>query len=134
MSKAKEKGDFDMNKIQFPVDYVMIKCVDVSISFKDHGRESTESVYTKLNIDLPQGSLLCVCGPQGHGKSTFLQLIGQVLIPDEGEVFVPPHLRVLHIPAEVYFIEDELRDNLFFSMGSAAIPNVDKQRGLRICE
>ena len=25
-------------------------------------------------------SLICVCGPQGHGKSTFLQLIGQVLV------------------------------------------------------
>jgi ABC-type multidrug transport system fused ATPase/permease subunit len=135
VKEAAERGDTTMKTIKFPVDFVMIRCVDLSIGFTDPGHKNTkEAVFTNMSIDLPQGSVICVYGPQGNGKSTFLQLIGQVLVPDEGDVFVPPHLRVLHIPAEVYFIEDELRDNLFFALGSAQIPSGDLQRGLRICK
>ena len=32
--------------------------------------------------------------------------LSEVLVPDEGEVFIPPHLRVLYVPAEQYFIEE----------------------------
>ena len=30
----------------------------------------------------------------------------EVLVPDAGSVFIPPHLRVLYVPAEQYFIEE----------------------------
>ena len=79
-------------------------------------------------------SVICVCGPRGHGKSTFLQLLGNVLVPDDGEVFVPPHLRILHVSSEVLFIEEEIKDNLFFGNGMEKVSDAQWQRALRICE
>lgn len=37
-----------------------------------------------------------------HMHSPFwqVQLFGQILVPDNGHVFVPPHLRVLHVVQE----------------------------------
>jgi ABC-type multidrug transport system fused ATPase/permease subunit len=132
--KATESGALQANQALFPVDFVAIQCVDLSFSFKGHGEEEMEQVLTNVSIELPQGEMICVCGPQGHGKNTFLQCIGQVLFPDEGEVFVPPHLRVLYIPSEVYFIEEEIRDNLFFGRGLEELSNAEWRRGLRICK
>ena len=75
---------------------------------------ATKPVFTGTNVDIPQGSMICVCGPRGIGKNTFLQLLGQVLVPDEGVIFVPPHLRVLYVPSEVYFIKEDIVANIFF--------------------
>ena len=89
-------GEVDPNHAKFPVDYVKLSLKDISFSFNSKGADDNTPILKNMSIDIPQGSLICVCGPQGHGKSTFLQLIGQVLVPDDGEVFVPPHLRILH--------------------------------------
>jgi ABC-type multidrug transport system fused ATPase/permease subunit len=129
---AAERGDEVAKKILFPVDFVSIKCIDVSFSYGT-GKD-TVTVIRNTSIEIPQGIALCVCGPRGHGKSTFLQLLSNVLLPDSGEVFVPPHLRVLHVSNEAFFIEDDVRENLFFGHGSQEVSNAQWQRALRICE
>ena len=108
-------------KIAFPVDFVPLKCGNVSFSYTRYGGKETLPVLMNMSAEIPQGAVVCVCGPQGHGKSTFLQLMGQVLIPDTGEVFVPPHLRVLHVSSEVYFIAEDIKVNLFFGRGKDTV-------------
>ena len=57
-----------------------------------------------------------------------------MLVPDGGQVFVPPHLRVLHVTSEVYFVNESLRENVFFATGNDGfIPEETWERGLRIC-
>lgn len=41
-----------------------------------------------VDLDIPRGSLSCIMGPSGHGKSTLLQLIGGLDRPTSGKVFL----------------------------------------------
>jgi ABC-type lipoprotein export system ATPase subunit len=131
---AADMGNLEAKKIAFPVDFVPLKCGNVSFSYTRYGGKETLPVLMNMSVEIPQGAVVCVCGPQGHGKSTFLQLMGQVLIPDTGEVFVPPHLRVLHVSSEVYFIAEDIKVNLFFGRGKDTVSDAEWERGLRICE
>jgi putative ABC transport system ATP-binding protein len=41
-----------------------------------------------VNLEIPRGSLSCIMGPSGHGKSTLLHLIGGLDQPTSGRVFL----------------------------------------------
>ena len=98
---------------------------------KDDG-ENAKPVFTKLSAKIAQGSMVVVTGPQGEGKNTLLKLIGQVLVPDSGTVFVPPHLRVLHVSADAYFVNVSLKSNLFYGLGRKGISEKEWDRGALI--
>merc|ERR1739848_727838 len=66
------------------------------------------------------------------GKSLLLKLIGGVLIPDAGELLIPPHLRVLHISQEPVFFHDTLYANLTYCV-MVGDPDGDPSRVLAIC-
>jgi len=67
-------------------------------------------------IDLAQGKLVYIVGPHFQGKSKLLKLISMVAFPENSErappVFVPSHLRALHVPSEPLFFQGTLLDNL----------------------
>ncbi len=37
---------------------------------------------------------MAVTGPHGSGKATLLRLLGHVVFPQDGSIFIPSHLRV----------------------------------------
>lgn len=41
-----------------------------------------------VDLEIPRGSLSCIMGPSGHGKSTLLHLIGGLDRPTSGKVFL----------------------------------------------
>jgi len=77
-------------------------------------REFKIQILDDFNCTIKQGEMVALTGPHGGGKSTVLQLFGQVIVPDTGQIFVPPHLRILHVPLEAYFKHGTLMQNLFF--------------------
>jgi len=64
------------------------------------------------HMEIPQGKLVAMIGGAGHGKATFMKLLGGQLIPDKGDLLIPPHLRVLHVSAHARFFNDTLLANL----------------------
>lgn len=40
----------------------------------------------EISLDIPKGSFICVQGPIGGGKSTFMDLLAGLVAPDEGEI------------------------------------------------
>jgi putative ABC transport system ATP-binding protein len=42
----------------------------------------------EVDLEIPQGSLSCIMGPSGHGKSTLLHLIGGLDRPTSGKVYL----------------------------------------------
>lgn len=55
--------------------------------------QSLRKAYPKqligpLDLSFPDGQLTAIIGPNGAGKSTFLMMLGGLLQPDEGEVFL----------------------------------------------
>jgi energy-coupling factor transporter ATP-binding protein EcfA2 len=65
----------------------------------------------------PQGGLYCLAGPPHEGKSTLLKLLGQVCLPpeDAGTIFVPPHLRILHMHEDLLTLRGSLLKNIIMN-------------------
>ncbi|CAK0834514.1 unnamed protein product [Prorocentrum cordatum] len=78
---------------QFPTDAIPISVDGVSFSYPG----ATAPAIERFQVSVPQGKLVAVVGPRREGKSTVLRLLGLVETPSEGEIFVPAHLRILHV-------------------------------------
>lgn len=48
----------------------------------------SHTVFKSTDIDIPKGKITGIMGPSGCGKSTLLQLIGGLITPDAGQVYV----------------------------------------------
>jgi len=68
------------------------------------------------NLIVQQGELVVLAGRRGHGKSTLLKILGGVLLPDSGEFFVPPHLRIVHVVQSPLFFRCSLAANLRYGL------------------
>jgi len=88
-------------------------------------------------IDLVQGKLVYIVGPHGEGKSMLLRLISMVAFPADIDrdppVFVPSHLRALHVPSEPLFFQGTLLDNLTLGIAPGD-PDGNIDRILEICK
>lgn len=75
---------------------------------------------------------MAVNGPHGSGKASLLRLLGQaffrnvfsdvrvqVVFPQEGSIFIPSHLRVLHVTQEASILDTSPWQNLIFGCGQA---------------
>src|SRR3990172_8950723 len=46
------------------------------------------TVLQDVNIDIERGSFVAIMGPSGSGKTTLLDIVGCLLKPTQGEVFI----------------------------------------------
>lgn len=82
-------------------------------------------VLRNLSFSVPEGGIVSIIGPNGHGKSTLLRTISGLIAPTSGEIlFDQQPLRgqrvdqiaakgIAHIPqADLLFSEMTVRDNL----------------------
>lgn len=53
-----------------------------------YGPHDAPPVLENLDIDIPSGSFVTLLGPSGCGKSTLLKILGGILEPTAGEVFI----------------------------------------------
>eukprot|EP00928_Gymnodinium_smaydae_P020573 TRINITY_DN17948_c0_g4_i1.p1 TRINITY_DN17948_c0_g4~~TRINITY_DN17948_c0_g4_i1.p1 ORF type:complete len:879 (+),score=122.01 TRINITY_DN17948_c0_g4_i1:133-2769(+) len=114
----------------FIEDLMTVELRDVTFSYPG----VSHPVCFKVNYEFEQGKLYGFIGRRHQGKATLLKLLAEVLLlePDSGHVFVPTHMRILHINKDVGILHGSLINNLIF--------NNDKQTcgGMRrireICE
>lgn len=64
----------------------LLSVQNVSKSFKDHSY--TVHAVNDVSLDIHQGEMIAIIGPSGSGKTTLLNLMGIVISPDSGEVYV----------------------------------------------
>src|SRR5690606_22317164 len=75
-----------------------------------HGLTKRYAAHTALqdvSLKVPKGSIFGLLGPNGAGKTTLIRIITQILMPDEGEVFIngellnQDHIRLIgYLPEE----------------------------------
>jgi len=84
------------------------------------------------NIEIPQGTMVCFVGAHGAGKTTLLKVLGNAIFPqvDAGEVFVPAHVRSLHVSLEPYFFEGTLMENMCFGVENPSDGTKDRVRAI----
>lgn len=65
---------------------MVIKLVNVSHVYNN--QVNSEKVLNRINLEIEKGKLYCVLGPSGSGKSTLINIIGGLLHPSEGKVYL----------------------------------------------
>jgi ATP-binding cassette subfamily B protein len=91
-----------------------------AIRFENIGVWSAEQqrwVLRGINLQIPAGSTLGVVGPTGSGKSFLINLLGRLVDPSEGAVYLDGHdLRVLKLAALRRAIAYVPQETLLFSL------------------
>ncbi len=63
-----------------------VRANDVSVRVRDGAARRT--VLSHVELDVAAGEIVLVTGPSGSGKTTLLAVLGGMLLPTSGEVFV----------------------------------------------
>ena len=81
----------------------MIKISNLYKSFKD------KEVLKDINLNIPDGKVLGLCGINGAGKSTLLRIICGVYVPDSGNVFINDEevYDNENVKKDIFFLPDE---------------------------
>ena len=45
-------------------------------------------LFSKFNLEVADGELLCLLGPSGSGKTTLMRIIAGLEVLDDGEIWV----------------------------------------------
>eukprot|EP00746_Dinoflagellata_sp_MGD_P076970 gnl/MRDRNA2_/MRDRNA2_30933_c0_seq2.p1 gnl/MRDRNA2_/MRDRNA2_30933_c0~~gnl/MRDRNA2_/MRDRNA2_30933_c0_seq2.p1 ORF type:complete len:948 (+),score=154.35 gnl/MRDRNA2_/MRDRNA2_30933_c0_seq2:134-2977(+) len=97
----------------FLTDHVKLAIKDVSLSYG--GRE--QPLFLNLNMGIKQGHSFAVVGPRLSGKTSLIHLLAGVIFPDDGQIFIPTHLRPIFVTSEpIVFEALGLMKNLTFGM------------------
>jgi ABC-type multidrug transport system fused ATPase/permease subunit len=97
-----------------------IVCSNLSFSY-GNGKD----VLKKINIEIPFGAIVGLRGPSGVGKSTLLNLLTGLLVPNEGRLDVEHgdgtteqlsevKLRFGYLPQKVFLLNATLKENIIF--------------------
>ena len=68
---------------------------DLSKSFGGH------DIFSHFSLEVDSGMRLCVCGPNGTGKSTLLRIMAGLEEPDAGKVILPKGCRLGYVEQEL---------------------------------
>ena len=58
-------------------------------------------LFDRVTLYIESGERACLMGRNGEGKSTLLNIIGNTVVPDEGEVYRQPGLRIASLSQEI---------------------------------
>lgn len=64
----------------------LLSVQNVSKSFKDHNYKV--HAVRDVSLEVHEGEMIAIVGPSGSGKTTLLNLMGIVVSPDSGEIYV----------------------------------------------
>lgn len=119
-------------KAKYPQDLVQIYAENINFSYPSRP-QGTGYLLDGASFAISQGQLVAVAGPKGCGKKTLLELMAGVLLPTgPDKLFVPPHLRVLHVSKNPQILpEISLFENLTF--GPSDGQDEEPKRVLSIC-
>lgn len=95
--------------------------------------QEKEGSLETCSMSFPQGTWIALIGLPGNGKSTLMKMLGSQIIPDSGDLLIPPHLRALHCSPQPAFFHDTLYANLTYGVGKDNIEDGDIQRVRTVC-
>jgi NitT/TauT family transport system ATP-binding protein len=88
-------------------DGIAVRVRGVSHDFGAEGESLHVRALAETSLDIPRGELLCLIGPSGCGKSTLLNVIGGLLTPTAGSVFVGDTAVRGPLPQEIAYVFQE---------------------------
>ena len=108
-----------------------IECRKLSLTYRDSGTKKGFRMEG-LDLDIPDGKILCVLGPSGCGKSTLLKIIAGLQAQDSGQIIfdgmdmslAPPAERGIGMVFQDYalFPHMTIRDNITYGLRIKKLP------------
>jgi len=133
---AKDTDVEGLDSFRFSKDVIfVVDTVNISIQNLNYAYGSGAQLWkTNVHATFPQGKMYAFVGPAREGKATLLKLLGQVLMPQtsSGTIFVPPHLRVLHVALATTCLDAPFSANIIFDLPTTVTGGLPRIR--RICE
>lgn len=76
---------------------------------------NNELLYNNFNIDFKENKISCILGPSGIGKTTLVNMITGLIIPDSGEIMLPLNSKFSYVFQEPRLLEwYSVYDNIEF--------------------
>lgn len=100
-----------------------IRLVEVSYKYPN----SRKSQLSKISLDIPMGSSVCLFGESGAGKSTLLNVLAGLLRPQDGRVFYDDEImnnashqswrgNIGFCPQQIYLFDGTIASNIAFGL------------------
>jgi len=101
---------------------------EISIRDIDFAYPGGEKLFSGFSETIPSRKLTGIIGPSGMGKTTLIDLVAGLQIPDNGEIYVDetcldnknlPHWKwsIGYLPQDAFFIDGTIRENLIWDSG-----------------
>jgi len=105
---------------------------NIVVRYTKCGMERVVPINLSGRMFLQQGTMVCIAGPYGEGKSTLLRIISGAALPDPkvGRAHVPAYLRVLNVPAEPIFFKGTLLENLTLDVASSGDGRLERVKAI----
>ncbi len=111
----------------------------VSKSFGDDGDAGRLPALQAIDLEIRRNEFVCLLGPSGCGKSTLLNIIGGLLKPSTGEVFVNGRRVVGPLPRDIAFVFQEdtllpwytIAQNMHVALEFQGVPREERPERVR---
>ena len=80
----------------------ILECTDICKSFGD------QPILSDVSVELAKGEIKVLIGPSGGGKSTLLQCINCLVVPDAGEIVVENRRIDLNRKPDLYWLRQQI--------------------------
>lgn len=117
--KGSKKSELNNNSSNFNF-YKCISFENVSFSYEN------KKIFSGLNFKIKKGTTIGIMGSSGQGKTTLINLILGLFVPQSGNIFIDNYtLRenliswrkiISYVPQEVFLTEDSIKSNICFGL------------------
>ncbi len=88
---------------------MQIEINNISFSYSKKDRESTKAL-TDISFNIEKGDFLCIVGKTGSGKSTLIQMLNGLLLPDSGYIKVEDYIITNDKKLKKSLLKDKSKD------------------------
>ena len=122
-SQLEDKGSKETGLNNNSLNFNFCECIrfeNVSFSYEN------KKIFSDLNFKIKKGTTIGIMGSSGEGKTTFINLILGLFVPQSGNIFVDNYtLRenliswrkiISYVPQEVFLTEGSIKSNICFGL------------------
>ena len=88
---------------------MQIEVNNISFSYSKKGSISTKAL-SNISLNIDKGDFICIVGKTGSGKSTFIQMLNGLLLPDSGYIKIDDYIITNDKKLKKTLLKDKSKD------------------------
>ncbi|MDC1139026.1 ABC transporter ATP-binding protein [Gammaproteobacteria bacterium] len=116
-----------------------IKLKNIFFSFNS----SKKIILKKISLEIGKNSSVAFVGPTGSGKTTLIDCILGLLVPDEGEILIDGkrleknnieswQAKIGYVPQYIFLIDDSIKSNIAFGLQENKIDPIKLKKSIKM--